>query len=326
MVPVIIHFFGILLASAACSLAEAAILSLPLVRARILFNQHRRNSKDVLYLKEHITITIGSIVILNNCINIIGSIFIGQQVAHVLGDQWLGAASAVMTFSLIIAGEIIPKTIGERYKIQVSLLISKPLRVCVFILKPVVVLILKITQPFVKEHKLPRVTEEEIKLMLQLGRASGTVEMDEEALCNRVFKLNDLRAYQIMKPIDLIFALPADKTLGEIKELIIKIQFSRIAVYDKAPSDIIGMVQHRVLLREIAKDNYEAKVRDLMTVPIFVNELVTADALIEKFQASRQHFFVVQDEHGKDIGVVTMEDVLEELFGEIYDEKDAIQQ
>jgi len=169
---------------------------------------------------------------------------------------------------------------------------------------------------------MPGVTEEEIRIMLRLGRDAGTVDMDEEALCNRVFKLNDRRAFQIMKPIDQICALPADKTLGELREEIIQARFSRLAVYDKDPRDFVGMVQHRVLLREIAKDNYNACVREFMTTPIFVNWFTKADELLQKFQSYHQHLFIVQDTHGKDVGLVTMEDVLEELFGEIYDEKD----
>ncbi len=125
-----------------------------------------------------------------------------------------------------------------------------------------------------------------------------------------------------MKPISQIYALPAGKTLGELRETIINSRFSRIAVYDNDPKDFVGMAQHRVLLREIAKDNYQACVRDFMTDPIFVNWFMKADELLEKFQAYNQHLFIVQDINGKDVGLVTMEDVLEELFGEIYDEKD----
>jgi len=159
-------------------------------------------------------------------------------------------------------------------------------------------------------------------MMLKLGRAEGTVEMDEELLCNRVFKLNDVKAAQIMKPITQIYALPADQSLGQLKEAIINSRFSRIAVYGKDPSDIVGTVQQRVLLREIAKDNYNQYIKDLMAEPIFVNWFTKADALLEKFQAYQQHLFFVKDNKGSPVGIVTMEDVLEELFGEIYDEKD----
>jgi CBS domain containing-hemolysin-like protein len=224
--------------------------------------------------------------------------------------------------AIIIVGEIIPKTFGERYKIPVSLFCAKPLRLLVWVFRPFLHFIMKLTEPLTKSQKLPKITEEEIKMMLKLGRDAGTVEMDEEDLCNRVFKLNDLRAIQIMKPIDKIYAIPAEKTLADVKDLIINSPFSRIAVYDKDPRDIVGIVQHRVLLREIAKDHYSVKVRDFMFKPIFVHQLTKADSLLEKFQQNHQHLFIVQDNVGKDVGLVTMEDVLEELFGEIYDEKD----
>lgn len=324
MVTVFILFFSIIFASGLCSMAEAAILSLPLVRARILHEEKRKNSKDLLYIKENITHTIASIVIVNNAINIVGSIFVGQMVAVRFGNQWLGLTSTLLTFSIIVISEIIPKTIGERHKIHLSLMLAKPLRFLLWLFRPVVAFILQMTKPFLNEKKLPRVTEAEIKMMLKLGRAEGTVEMDEELLCNRVFKLNDVRAMQIMKPMDQIYALPADKTLAEVKDDIINSRYSRIAVYAKDPLDIVGTVQHRILLREIAKDNYQARVRDFMIDPIFINWFTKADTLLEKFQAYHQHLFIVQDSKGKDVGLVTMEDVLEELFGEIYDEKDVV--
>jgi len=322
MLHLIILFLGVVLASALCSMTEAAILSLPLVRARILQEQGRPNSKDALFLKENISITVATIVIINNAINIVGSIFIGQLVAVRYGNQWLGIASTILTLTIIVASEIIPKTFGERHKIGISLYLAKPLKWSVIIVRPLVESIVQLTRPFMKGSQLPKVTEDEIRMMLKLGRDSGTVEMDEEVLCNRVFKLNDMRAFQIMKPIDQIYALPAGQTLGELREKIIQSRYSRIAVYDKDPKDFVGIVQHRVLLREIAQDNYNACVREFMTDPIFVNWFTKADELLEKFQVYNQHLFIVQDTDGKDVGLVTMEDVLEELFGEIYDEKD----
>ncbi len=325
MISVLFLFFGIVTASAVCSMSEAAILSLPLVRARILHEQKRRHSQDVLFIKENITDVLAFIVIINNVINIVGSMFVGHLVATRFGNQWLGWASTILTFSIIIGSEIIPKTIGERHKVSLSLFFAKPLRILLWFFRPVIFLLMKGIKSFLHEKQMPKVTEEEIKMMLKLGRAEGTVEMDEEVLCNRVFKLNDVRAMQIMKPIDQIYALPAGKTLEEVKAAIINSKFSRIAIYDKDPLDIVGTVQHRILLREIAKDNYKALVRDFMIKPIFVNWFTKADTLLERFQAYQQHLFIVQDSKGKDVGLVTMEDVLEELFGEIYDEKDVVQ-
>lgn len=324
MLIVIFLFLTIIFSSGLCSMAEAAVLSLPMIRARILHENKRKNSKDLLYIKENITQVITSIVIVNNVINIVGSIFVGQKVIARFGSQWLGVASAVVTFSIIVASEIIPKTIGERHKIFLSLAFARPLRILTWVFRPFVALLMNMIKVFMKDPKLPKVTEDEIKMMLKLGRAEGTVEMDEEVLCGRVFKLNDVRAAQIMKPIEQIYALQANKTLAEVKAAVINSRFSRIAVYDKDPLDIVGVVEHRVLLREMAKDNYETTVRDFMMDALFVNWFMKADALLEKFQACHQHLFIVQDAEKKKVGLVTMEDVLEELFGEIYDEKDVI--
>jgi len=305
-------------------MVEAAILSLPLVKARILFDQKRKGSKDLLIIKENINTAIAAIVVLNNSVNIIGSIFVGRQALSIFGNEWLGIASAVITFLIIVISEVIPKTIGEHHKVSVSLASAKILRFIIWTLKPLVNILIITTNMFRSSSTVPKVTEEEIKAMLRLGRDAGTVEVDEENLCNKVFKLNDLRAIHIMKPIEQIYALPSDQKLIEAKDSVLNSKYSRIAVYEKDISNIVGISQQRVLLREIAKDNYEARLKDFATRPIFVDENEKADELLSKFQAYHQHLFIVKDKQGKNIGIVSMEDVLEELFGEIYDEKDKV--
>lgn len=322
MWPLTILLISILIASAICSMSEAALLSLPLLRARMLLEERRKGAKTLLYLKENIHITIAVIVVLNNAVNITGSLFVGLKVTLLFGDQWLGVASALMTLAIIVFGEIFPKAVGERYKARVSLIMAKPLWILVKVLGPLVQVILKMGGIVSERYTTPRVTEEEIKMMLKIGRDAGTVEMDEEVLCNRVFKLNDVRAFQVMRPISQIFALPGDKTLEELKDPIIDSRFSRIGVYGKDPTDIVGVVENRILLRHISRNNTNIFIKEFMTKPIAVHHMAKADAILEKFLAYNQHFFVVQDDNNKTIGLVTMEDVLEELFGEIYDERD----
>lgn len=324
MVALIILIISLLFVSGICSMVEAAILSLPLVKARILFEQKRKSSKTLLFIKENIHLAVATIVILNNAVNIIGSIFVGQRVTHIFGSHWLGIASAVLTLAIIIISEVIPKTIGEQYKVRISLVSAKPLHGLIWLFRPLVGVLVLATNPFKSKSKLPKVTEEEIKIMLRLGRAVGTIETDEETLCNRVFKLNDVKASQMMKPIENIYVLQADKPLSEIKEMVINSPYSRVAVYKKDSCDIVGICQQRGLLREIAKDNYGAKVKDFMSRPIFVDENEKADKLLEKFQAYHQHLFIVRNSKKQNIGILTMEDVLEELFGEIYDERESL--
>jgi CBS domain containing-hemolysin-like protein len=322
MIPIVLSVILVIVLSAICSMVEAAILSLSIMRARILQEEKKRFAEDVLWIKEEIHTAVATIVILNNTVNIAGAIFVGNMVAHHFGSEWLGIFSAVMTFGIIVLSEIVPKTFGEHHKVAVSFLAAKPLRACMWFFRPFIRLIIYLTQPLLQGSHRPQITEREIKSMLRIGRSIGTIEVDEETLINRVFKLNDVRASQMMKPIEKIFALEAHKTLKEAHTEILGAPYSRIAVYEKDAQNIVGICQHRVLLQEIAADNHAARVRDFMRKPIFVNENERADNLLEKFRFYNQHLFIVKDRFKKNIGLVTMEDVLEELFGEIYDEKD----
>ena len=327
MITLIILLISVLLVSGVCSMVEAAILSLSSLRVRILLEQKRHGARDLLFLKENIHSAVVVIVLMNNSINIIGSIFVGQKALSLFGDKWLGVSSAVLTFLIVMLAEIIPKTIGEHYKVKISLGSAKILRFIIWFFRPLINILLIASNLFKRKSGIPRVTkvtEDEIRIMLKLGRDAGTVEVDEENLCNKVFKLNDVKAHHIMKNIGQIYALPSGQSLIEAKDSILNSQYSRIAAYENDVSNIVGVCQQRILLREIAKDNYDAKVKDFMTQPIFVDENEKADDLLTKFQANHQHLFIVKDKDGKNIGIVSMEDVLEELFGEIYDEKDKI--
>ena len=321
MVRVLITSLAVVLASFICSMIEAAILSLPLLRARMLVEEKRINSRDLLYIKENIAFAVATLVIINNCINIAGSVYIGHEITQILGDEYLGIATGILTFVIIFFGEVIPKAIGERFKIPIALFMAKPVRVLLWGFKPVVWLAEKFAWPW-RHGEGTRVSEDEIKMMLKLGRDSGTVELDEEILINRVFRLNDLRALNMMKTLDQVYMLDARKTLLDSKDQILMSPYNRIVVYDTNKSNIVGIVEHRVLLRELTKDNFTSTIEEFMLKPILVNHMVKADVLMEKFQAYHQHLFIVQDNQGRNVGLVTMEDVLEELFGEIYDEKD----
>jgi CBS domain containing-hemolysin-like protein len=223
---------------------------------------------------------------------------------------------------IIVLGEVIPKAIGERFKNPIALLVAKGVRWLTELLQPFVKASASVLKFWTPDLKSSRVTQEEIMMMLQIGRDAGTVEIDEAELCNRVFRLKDIRAAHIMKPLREAYMLPANQTLKEVKEKIIASPYNRIVVFDQNASHIVGIVQHRMLLREIARDNDSVKISQLMLKPIFVNHMMKLDALMEKFQTFHQHLFLVRDNLGKNIGLVSMEDVLEELFGEIYDEKD----
>ncbi len=312
----------ILVASGICSMLEAAILSAPLTRIRILAERNIFGARSLLAIKERIYKPIAAIVVMNNAVNIVGSIFAGQRAAYLFGSRWLGLLSACLTFLIIEFGEIIPKTIGERYKIPISLIGARPLQVLTGLLYPIIGIATLIPMRISKVVKKPKITEEEIKTLVRLGRDSGSVELDEEALISRVFRLNDLKASQMMTPRDKVFAVPDSQTLGQLKDKILNSPYSRIVIYKNDLDHIVGVCRQRMLLKEIANDRYGERISDLMMRPVFVRGDTRADHLLEKFKVYHQHLFIVQDRFKKTVGIVTMEDVLEELFGEIYDEKD----
>ena len=322
MISLIILVFFVLLASGIFSMLEAAILSMPFLRIKMLVKEGRYGSKTLLQIKEHIHKYIATIVVLNNSINIIGSIFVAHKVTVLFGDRWLGVASGCLTFLIIVLAEIIPKTIGERFRIPVSLAGAKPLKTVTFFLYPLVSIITLIPSMIVRATRIPKITEDEIKTLVRMARDSGEVELDEEVLISRVFRLNDLKASQMMTSRDRIYAVSSSRTLGELKKEIMDSPHSRIVVYGRSLDHIVGIAQQRKLLKEIANDRESERVDNFMVQPIFVREYTRADYLLERFRLYHQHLFIVQDKRKKTLGIITMEDVLEELFGEIYDEKD----
>ncbi|NQT46024.1 MAG: HlyC/CorC family transporter [Candidatus Omnitrophica bacterium] len=323
MVGLIILIIIVLFASGLCSMVEAAIFSVPTTRIRLLVAEKRPGAATLLKLKENLARPIAAVVIINNGVNIIGSIFVAERAIGIFGDVWLGVVSGCITFLIIIAGEIIPKTIGVNHRVPIALMSAKTLEITTLILSPLVGMLEGFSAPFTGKPVRHKITEEEIRMLIDLGRDAGTIEVDEDRLIDRVFRLNDIIASQVMTPKDKIYGLPASHTLGQSKEGVINSPHSRIVIYDKSIDKIVGICQQRVLLKEIANDNHGALIDDFTMRPIYVSGETKADVLLEKFQAHHQHLFIVQDKARKNIGIVTMEDVLEELFGEIYDERDA---
>ena len=323
MISLFLLILFVLIASGLCSMLEAAILSISLTRSRILADQKKAGSRALLRIKGRIERPIAAIVIVNNTVNIVGSIFVGHKAALLFGNQWLGVCSGCLTFLIILFAEIIPKTLGERFREPVALAGARSLLVLTAALLPLIQIATFILRPITRKMKKPWVTEEEIKTLVRLGKEIGAVELDEERLIHRVFRMNDVKAAEVMTPLEKIYALPAGRTLKELRDEIVSSPHSRIVIYDKNPEKVVGVCQQRMLLRQIADDNYQAKVEEFASSPIFVSQDSRADDLLDMFRAYHQHLFIVQDKKNKNLGIVTMEDVLEELFGEIYDERDA---
>jgi len=320
MGSLIILVFAIIISSAFFSGLEAALFTVSMSKARVLKEQKKKGAESLVRIKEEISRPIVVIVVLNNIVNIVGSIFVGVLVADILGSAWLGIASAFLVFLIIIFGEIIPKTIGENYAEGISLLMAKPLLISIKIFYPIIWFLEKMTDRFTIAKKI--ISEEELQILSHLGHLEGSIEKDERDMIQRVFTLNDLSAKEIMTPRTMVIALLAEKTVGEIEEEIYNLPNSRLPVFSGNLDNIMGFCHRRDLLIALAKDKKDLKIKEFSRPVISVLESAKADDLLPLFQKERRHLAVVKDEFGGTSGIVTLEDVLEQLVGEIVDETD----
>jgi CBS domain containing-hemolysin-like protein len=249
---------------------------------------------------------------------------VGAIAAGVLGDQWLAVFSGILTFLVIIFSEIIPKTLGERYSERIALIVARPVSTLAWLFTPLVWAIERLTAPITKGKRLPTTNEAEIQLLAKIGQQEGIIESDESEMIQRVFRLNDATAGSLMTPRVNITYLHGDATLDEAKEDILGSQHTRIIVINESIDDVLGIALKDELLAAMIAGKFDQPVADFTREARVVPESVRADKLLEVFRQTRQHLAVVIDEFGGVAGVVTLEDVLEVLTGEIVDETDRV--
>ncbi|NET60011.1 MAG: HlyC/CorC family transporter [Symploca sp. SIO2E6] len=322
MLALVIVVLIMLVGSAICSATETALFSVSLVRVKQLAQSKKPATLALLAIRQKMNRPIATVVIINNIFNIVGSIVIGSMAAKILGDAWLGVFSAMLTFLIIVFSEIVPKTLGERYAEDLALLVAIPLQFLTFLFTPLVWLMEKVTTPFTQGKKISTTNEAEIRFLATIGRQEGVIEDDEAEMIQRVFRLNDLTAADLMTPRVIITYLWGNSTLGEVKQQTIRSQHTRIIVLKDSLDEVIGVVLKDELLTAMIEGATNQQVVTLTRPVRFVPETMRADKLLQAFQFRREHLMVVLDEYGGVSGVVTLEDVLEVLTGEIVDETD----
>ncbi len=310
-----------LLGSGFFSATEAALFSTPLNKAKILANQKKKNAKYLLLIKKDIRPTITVLVVFTNIFNIAGSIFVGTIAGDIFGSTKIGIFSAVLTFLVIVFAEIIPKSIGDTFASQISLFLAKPLFYTTKLFTPLIRLIELFTRPLPRRKKT--ISEEEIRTLSNIGFLEGVIEEDEKEMIHRVFLLNDLQTKDVMTPRTVVTAFEKNQKLKDLEEEIYNLSHSRIPVYEKNMDSIVGICHQRDLLISFSRGEKEK------TVFHFANKKVTTvhegqkiDELIPVFRKTRCHLAVVVDDFGGTQGVITLEDVLEQIIGNVIDETD----
>ena len=314
----------VLLSSAICSGSEAALFSVRIVKVRRLAQSKRPEALALLAIREQMNRPIATIVILNNIANIVGTSVVTVLASDVLGSRWLGLVSGILTFLVILLSEIIPKTLGERYSDQIALVIARPVAGLTRILTPLIWCIEKITNPLTAGANSFTTDEAEIKLLAKMGQEAGTIEDDEFEMIRKIFNLNDITAADLMTPRVVMTYLKGDLTLAEAKEEILTFPHSRIIVIGETLDEVTGVVLKTDLLAGIIQAKLNQPISNFAYKVHFVLGPKRANQLLSIFQQTRQHLAVVVDEYGGVSGVVTLEDVLEVLTGQLVDETDTI--
>jgi CBS domain containing-hemolysin-like protein len=314
----------VIVGSALASGTEAALFSVSVIKVRQLADQGIPAARVLLQIRENMSRPIATIVILNNIFNIVGSIVVGGIAATALGSEWLGLFSALLTLAVIIGSEIIPKNLGERYAEPISLATARPVLLLTKLMFPLVWMIEHVVSPITKGKPRLVTNEAEIQLLAQIGQQEGSIELDEAQLIQRVFRLNDSTAGSIMTPRVSMTYVHGEETLAEIRDQVIASPHSRILVIGESIDEVQGVALKSELLVALVNGQTDRLLSDLAREVLFVPEMVRADQLLATFRDKREHLAVVVDEFGGVAGVVTLEDVLEVLTGEIVDETDLV--
>jgi CBS domain containing-hemolysin-like protein len=309
--------------SALCSLCEAVLYSVPVSFIEKLAGEKNRSGILLQGFRKDVERPIGAILALNTVANAAGAALAGAVVVKVFGSEWLVWFSVGFTAVILIVSEILPKSIGVLYSRALAPYIAIPLEMVLLILKPLVWvchLSAKLVKP---DTPAPAVSTGELLSMAAVGVQSGTVDIEEANVIQNMLNLDSKSVEQAMTHRGLVGALPASMTVADAHVHNDAMSHSRILIYGKDLDDILGIVYRRELFSAAADDLHEVPLKDLVTPVDFIRATTPLDEALKLFlQHDRaQRIFIAVDEHGGTDGVITLEDILEEILGKEIDEE-----
>ena len=314
--------------SAFFSCSETALLSVSKIRMRTLAEEGNKTAKLVERLVNDTDSLLSTILVGNNLVNIGASSLSTVLAIEFFGDAGAGIATGVVTLIILIFGEITPKSLAAKYADSISMSIAPIISLLVTILKPIVFVLNILTGLIVKifggaNHTSPTLTEEELKTYVTVSHEEGIIEEEEKEMIHNVFEFGDTEIREIMTPRIHVVSIPDDVTYAELLDIYKEQRFSRIPVHNNEDNDdIIGVLNVKdLLLAQIDKDNF--KVTDYIRPAFVVYEFNHISDVFERMRSSKKaSLAIVLDEYGIMSGIVTIEDMIEEIVGEIDDEYD----
>jgi CBS domain containing-hemolysin-like protein len=316
----IIVLIALVLLSGFFSSAETALFSISKVKARHIAKTRGKTNTLIKKMKEDPHKLLSTILIGNNLVNVAASAIATALAIKLVVNHAVGIATGVMTLAILIFGEIFPKSLATRNNIFIAKLVIIPLYWLSILFSPLILILNFIPQITRKIQRKHKVTEEELMTFVEVVEEEGEIKEEEKELISNIFEFDDTNASEIMTPRGDMFVIDADETLD--LEGILKSGFTRIPVIEDDIDHVVGILNIKDLFMEQAKGNGKIDVRNIMNKPYFVPEYKKLDSLLQQFKKRKQHMAIVVDEHGGVSGLITLEDALEEIVGEIVDETD----
>ena len=323
----------LLLASGFFSASETALMALSKLDVRYMIEQNIKGADKLDKLLEDPNKLLGSILVGNNLVNIMASSLATMIAIGLSGGSssgiGVGIATGVMTLLVLIFGEITPKSLSTQNAQKIALLVVSPISIIVKIFSPVVTILMFITNTLIKllggnpDASKPFITADELKTILNVSHEEGVIETEEKEMINNVFDFGQSCAKDIMIPRTDMIAIDIDSTYNDIIELYKKEQFSRMPVYKDSLDHIIGILHIKdLILNNI--DKMQFKTSDYLRDAYFVHEFKNNDELFKEMRSQKIGVAIVLDEYGGTSGLVSMEDLIEEIVGDIDDEYDQV--
>jgi CBS domain containing-hemolysin-like protein len=321
----IIALLVLLVFSGIFSGSETALVTLSIARAEALVKEDRLGAKALYQLKKDPSKMLTTILIGNNLVNIAASALATVMATREFGSAGPGIAVGLLTLFILVFGEITPKSLATRYSERISLFIAYPLLAFMRLIYPLVWFFGHFTNWV---HRLsggksdPTVTESELIGMLGYGVEEGAIEHQERKIIEQVFAFNDLKTRDVMTPKGRIFSLDAEMTVAEALPVVSRERYSRIPLFEGQNDNFTKVLYMRDLLKASANGQMDERLGNIAHTPVFVSQYQAIDDLFATFRRRNRVFSIVVDEYGEVRGIATLEDLLEELVGEIYDESD----
>jgi CBS domain containing-hemolysin-like protein len=305
---------------------EVALVGIPKSKVIQLFHEGKKGSKALHKLKTNPSWMMSSVNLGNNLVNVGASALATSLAIRLFGNDGLGIAVGVMTFLILVFGEITPKTYCNANSTKIALRFAPVLLAFSYVFYPVVKFFEVITRGVVKltgsSYTPPPITEEDIKGVIDQGLAEKAIEKDEMKLVHRALKFDDTAIRSVMTPRIKMFTLNSKMLLFEALPQINQSGHSRIPIYGDTKEDIVGFIHARDILKELEKDNKMISLEQIARKPVFASQEKMVSSLLKEMQGRRIHIAIVIDEHNGVEGLVTLEDLVEEIVGEIEDETD----